>query len=73
MREPVEGTRYFVHGESVFGTARWRYVITAEGAQGPVVVASGVGTHETQAKAVAAGSAHAHAMVKQLRRDLRRV
>ena len=70
-RDAIRGTAYFVHAEPVFGSARWRYVITANGATGPVLVSSSTGTYERAETAKAVGVATAHALAKKLRADLR--
>ncbi len=60
---------YAVRAEPVFGSDRWRWVITSEGATGSVVVASSQGTYANVNAAKLAGGGYARAMVRQLRKD----
>ena len=66
----VDGTPYSVSTSPVFGSTRWRFMLTAPGATGPVVSAAPQSTFESEAKARAAGEAYARAMIRQLRKDL---
>lgn len=71
-RVPATGTHYFVHAEPIFGSPRWRFVISADGATGPVVVTASSGTYTRAEAARAAGVSYAHKMARQLRKDLAR-
>lgn len=71
-RIPAKGTSYFVHADPVFGSPRWRFVITTDGALGAIVVASSQGTYARAEAARAAGVSYAHKMARQLRKDLAR-
>jgi hypothetical protein len=63
----VEGTRYTVVAWPMFGSDRWRWTLTAPGAEGPVVITGSVASYESEAKAIENGVNYARALAKSKR------